>query len=38
MLNLGGVLMLMLIEAAILFGEEGVVAAVGVMFFADCFF
>ena len=37
MLNLGVVLVLMLMGAAILFGEEGVVAAVGVMFFADCF-
>ena len=30
MLNLGVVLVLMLMGAAILFGEEGVVAAVGV--------
>ena len=31
MLNLGVVLVLMLMGAAILFGEEGVVAAVGVV-------
>ena len=46
MLNLGGILVLMLMRASILFGEVGVVvvavgvvvvAEVGVMFFAYCF-
>ena len=44
MLNLGGILVLMLMRARILFGEVGVVAVgvvvvaeVGVMFFAYCF-
>ena len=44
MLNLGGILVLMLMRASILFGEVGVVAVgvvvvaeVGVMFFAYCF-
>ena len=44
MLNLGGVLVLMLMRAGILFGEVGVVAVgvmvlsvVGVMVFAYCF-
>ena len=45
MLNLGGVLVLMLMGTGNLFGEVGVVAVgvmvvavVGVMFFAYCFF
>ena len=44
MLNLGGVLVLILMRAGILYGEVGVVAvgvmvvaAVGVAFFAYCF-
>ena len=44
MLNLGGILVLMLMRAGILFGEVGVVAVgvmvvavVEVMFFAYCF-